>query len=224
MGVSRTTSAWSSTTTSSWPGTRCLQVSTGSAPTPATGVVRTSWPVSRILFPGALRRTVRRPSISACRRRQAPATYPQARAGHPRTPAQPRPGTGPLGLAPGGVYLATQVTRGAGGLLHHRFTLTSPARGGLFSVALSRGSPRVAVDNHPALRSPDFPRRRTPRMLTGRHRRGRPTDSSAGPIIRRRGTGAWPDRRPRRPGHRRRRSAARGHRACFRHHEPARVG
>jgi uncharacterized protein len=32
-------------------------------------------------------------------------------------------------------------------------------RGGLFSVALSRGSPRVAVSNHPALRSPDFPRR-----------------------------------------------------------------
>ena len=29
-----------------------------------------------------------------------------------------------LGLAPGGVYLATSVTRGAGGLLHHRFTLT----------------------------------------------------------------------------------------------------
>ena len=31
--------------------------------------------------------------------------------------------------------------------------------GGLFSVALSRGSPRVAVSNHPALWSPDFPRR-----------------------------------------------------------------
>jgi len=31
--------------------------------------------------------------------------------------------------------------------------------GGLFSVALSRGSPRVAVGNHPALWSPDFPRR-----------------------------------------------------------------
>ncbi len=37
--------------------------------------------------------------------------------------------TGPkalLGLAPGGVYLATPVTWGAGGLLHHRFTLTQP--------------------------------------------------------------------------------------------------
>src|SRR5690606_13445268 len=28
------------------------------------------------------------------------------------------------GLAPGGVYLAAPVTRHAGGLLHHRFTLT----------------------------------------------------------------------------------------------------
>jgi hypothetical protein len=31
----------------------------------------------------------------------------------------------PFGLAPGGVYLAAQVTLSAGGLLHHRFTLTS---------------------------------------------------------------------------------------------------
>src|SRR6185437_121404 len=31
--------------------------------------------------------------------------------------------------------------------------------GGLFSVALSRGSPRVGVTDHPALRSPDLPRR-----------------------------------------------------------------
>jgi hypothetical protein len=30
----------------------------------------------------------------------------------------------PLGLAPGGVYRAVPVTRDAGGLLHHRFTLT----------------------------------------------------------------------------------------------------
>jgi hypothetical protein len=51
---------------------------------------RASRCVSRILFPGALRRPVRRPSISACRRRQAPAAYPQARAGSPRTPAQAR--------------------------------------------------------------------------------------------------------------------------------------
>ena len=82
-----------------------------------------------------------------------------------------------LGLAPGGVYRATPVTRGAGGLLPHRFTLTGAApRCGpavCFSVALSRGSPRVAVNNHPALWSPDVPRRR--RM---RRRRDRPADSS----------------------------------------------
>jgi hypothetical protein len=42
------------------------------------------------------------------------------------------------GLAPGGVCLATTVSRRAGGLLHHRFTLTSAPKsgGGLFSVAL----------------------------------------------------------------------------------------
>ena len=45
--------------------------------------------------------------------------------------------------------------------------------GGLFSVALSRGSPRVAVSNHPALWSPDVPRRRAEAR-----RRDRPADSS----------------------------------------------
>ena len=44
------------------------------------------------------------------------------------------------------------------------YTTVSPlpgaeAPGGLFSVALSRGSPRVAVSHHPALWSPDVPRR-----------------------------------------------------------------
>ena len=44
------------------------------------------------------------------------------------------------------------------------YTTVSPlppdeSGGGLFSVALSRGSPRVGVTDHPALRSPDLPRR-----------------------------------------------------------------
>ena len=67
-------------------------------------------------------------------------------------------------LAPGGVCRAVRVTPGAGALLPHRFTLTcgsGPWRpspiGGLFSVALSCGSPRLAVSQHPALRSPDLP-------------------------------------------------------------------
>ena len=50
------------------------------------------------------------------------------------------------------------VTHGAGGLLHHRFTLTGIATGGLFSVALSRGSPRVGITHHLAVWRPDFPR------------------------------------------------------------------
>jgi hypothetical protein len=49
-----------------------------------------------------------------------------------------------------------------GELLPHPFTLTArrlaTTGGGLLSVALSRGSPRVAVSHHPALRSPDVPR------------------------------------------------------------------
>src|SRR6185437_8082176 len=94
-------------------------------------------------------------SIYDCRYRQPPAVYPQTRAGRPRTPASD--------LAPGGVYRATRVTSRAGGLLHHRFTLTAGRRktgtdGGLFSVALSRGSPRVGVTHHLALWSPDLPR------------------------------------------------------------------
>src|SRR3990172_8482331 len=44
-----------------------------------------------------------------------------------------------FGLAPGGVCRADAVTRAAGELLPHRFTLTALARGGLLSVALVRG-------------------------------------------------------------------------------------
>jgi len=41
-----------------------------------------------------------------------------------------------FGLAPDGVYPATGVNR-RGALLPHHFTLTTLARGGIFSVALS---------------------------------------------------------------------------------------
>ncbi len=53
------------------------------------------------------------------------------------------------------------------GMLVVSYTTVSPLPpepkpdGGLFSVALSRGSPRVAVSNHPALWSPDVPRARS---------------------------------------------------------------
>ena len=113
-----------------------------------------------------------------CYQRPA-AIYPEARASSPRAPPQTR--TRPFDLAPGGVYRAIPVTWDAGGLLHRRFTLTSVSMrwraphllvgGGLLSVALSRGSPRVGVTHHLALWSPDFPRRR-------KRRRDRLTDSS----------------------------------------------
>jgi len=66
-----------------------------------------------------------------------------------------------LGLAPGGVYRADVVSHIAGGLLHHRFTLACAHRpqirertrrvraiGGLLSVALSVGLPRLGVTQH----------------------------------------------------------------------------
>jgi len=111
------------------------------------------------------------------------------RTGSPQTLAQGTAGS-PLDLAPGGVYRAAAVTCGAGGLLHRLFTLTSAlARGGLFSVALSRGSPRVGVTDHPALWSPDLPHRtrRGPARPPGRltHASGYAVESSgvsAGPF------------------------------------------
>ena len=45
------------------------------------------------------------------------------------------------GLAPSGVCIAIDIATDTGGLLHHRFTLTNIAIGGLFSVALF---PRIA--------------------------------------------------------------------------------
>jgi len=66
-----------------------------------------------------------------------------------------------FGLAPGGVCRAVACCHGRGALLPHLFTLTGglPRLGGLFSVALSVGSRRPGVTWHPALWSPDFPRR-----------------------------------------------------------------
>src|SRR5215207_826428 len=81
---------------------------------------------------------------------------------------------GPLGLAPGGVYLAAPVTRSAGELLPHRFTLTRTSTVIVGEQARSRlGRRPLAVcflwhcparrrgwplATTVALRSPDFPR------------------------------------------------------------------
>src|SRR4026209_1745812 len=67
-----------------------------------------------------------------------------------------------FGLAPGGVYRADLVAQAAVELVPPRFPLPARGGGGLLSVALSMGSPPLAVSQHPALRSPDFPPARSP--------------------------------------------------------------
>ena len=62
-----------------------------------------------------------------------------------------------LGLAPDEACHATDCCQRPGGLLRHRFTLTGPKTGGLFSVALSLRSPWADVIRHRALWSPEVP-------------------------------------------------------------------
>jgi hypothetical protein len=72
-----------------------------------------------------------------------PASLGRAALKRSRRPA-PRSGAGPLDLAPGGVYRAAAVTCGAGGLLHHRFTLTpAPAWRAAGRFAFCGTVPRV---------------------------------------------------------------------------------
>src|SRR4051794_16222892 len=115
-----------------------------------------SWPVRRILS-GRLLARGGHPSRPAVARRLQRSTRGSGRAVLPL-----------FDLAPDGVYRAIRVAPDAGALLPHRFTLTCAADiplqvgpvaiGGLLSVALSCGSPRLGVTQHPALRSPDVPR------------------------------------------------------------------
>ena len=69
-----------------------------------------------------------------------------------------------LGLAPDGVYQASQSP-------DYWCALTAPLHpylriGGLFSVALSLRSPSLAVSQHPALWSPDFPQVLRPAIIS----------------------------------------------------------
>src|SRR6266571_2547070 len=107
------------------------------------------------------------------------------------------PVSAPLfGLAPCGVCQAAPVTRGAGGLLPHRFTLTATEGlasrpGGLFSVALSFPSPGLGVTQRNALWSSDFPlpgvlRAATIRLAPTRPNLNRDRNDAA----------TWPFRRP----------------------------
>jgi len=132
-----------------------------------------SRPVSRILCPPKRVATI---SLGATSPRpsgpEGPCSLPgsverAARSGRAIASA----GCSLLGLAPGGVCRAATVARRAGELLPHRFTLACAPRGHRRSVLCGtfRGSPRLGVTQHPALWSPDFPRR---------FRRGRPAGSS----------------------------------------------
>jgi len=79
----------------------------------------------------------------------------------PETSGGPPSNVSLFGLAPDGVYRASDVTARTGELLPHPFTLIcrcpQALTDGLLSVALSLGSPPVPVKNHPVLWSPDFP-------------------------------------------------------------------
>ena len=107
-----------------------------------------SRPVSRVLF----RRVVAFPAAANIPLRP---TLPPASSGLPGSAAGNR--IAPLcALAPGGACRAARVATGA--VRSYRTVSPLPAfAGGLFSVALSRELPRLAVGQHPALWSPDFP-------------------------------------------------------------------
>jgi hypothetical protein len=75
---------------------------------------------------------------------------------NPRTSGGPPLNVLLFGLAPDGVYHAFPVTREAVSS-YLAFSPLPAMAGGIFSVALSLGLPPVAVSDHPALRSSDFP-------------------------------------------------------------------
>jgi hypothetical protein len=93
--------------------------------------------------------TRRRPSIWAHRHRVPRAADPQARASNPPAPARPHRGAVFLALLRVGF---AEPFRSPGMLVRSYRTVSPLLPGsGLFSVALSRESPRIAVSNHPAL-------------------------------------------------------------------------
>ncbi len=113
--------------------------------------------VSRVLSRTAI--PLRQPSLTAS------SNLPGSSAGH---------ANGSLfGLAPSGVYLATDCCQPCGALLPHLFTLTgAETLRRLFSVALSVGSRLPGVTWHFALWSPDFP----PSLLARNKKRQRLSD------------------------------------------------
>ena len=80
-------------------------------------------------------------------------------------------------LAPGGVYQATAVARGAGALLPHRFTLTCARLPGPSAVCFLWHCPARHHDSRFASTLPCG----APTFLATRRWRGRPVDSPSGP-------------------------------------------
>ena len=121
-------------------------------------------PVSRVLSSDGERFTV---ALRPARRRlgnhlSGPARHRGARAAYPglkesEPPPARRRASPLLGLAPGGGCLAAGIAAGAGGLLHHLFTLTPAEAGAVVFCGPLRGFPRPGVTRHRALRSADFP-------------------------------------------------------------------
>jgi len=104
----------------------------------------------------AVARRLQRPTRGTCGRAARPSAWPCSGWGLPSRPGRP------------GRWCALTAP------FHPCLCRPGAAIGGLFSVALSCGSPRLGVTQHPALWSPDVPR-------TGHHIRGpvrgRPADS-----------------------------------------------
>ena len=114
----------------------------------------------------SVERTCKPNSVSACAARiiHLPLALPRWSSNLPESSSgNGRSLASLFGLAPQGVCHAVAAHAGRGALLPHRFTLTSVRLrvriGGLFSVALSVASPRLAVSQPAARRSSDFPRR-----------------------------------------------------------------
>ncbi len=129
----------------------------------------TSRPVSRILSPPKGRVAIHLRPLLPTAFAQARATYLTTRASSPHAPSQARR---PSWSCSGRGLPSHPSHLGCWWSLTPPFHPDPAVRlGGLFSVALSRGSLRVGVAHRPALWSPDFPR-----PLWGR---GHPADSSA---------------------------------------------
>jgi hypothetical protein len=134
------------------------------------GVKRTGWPVGRVLSSGSLRSPGGdHPSTGAVADSLQRSTRVLGRAALERTRIRCPKAPDFLTLLQVGF---AEPTRSPGSLVVSCTTvsplplLPEGTRGGLFSVALSRGLPRVGVTHHLALWSPDLPRRRVQNTST----------------------------------------------------------